>query len=166
MYASFSHSPQPVPHTIHTWLKGTLHLLAGVFLAGSALAIATVPAKADLRMCNTTEANVNVAIGYRNAQGWHSEGWWVANANECIVLLPGALKSRFFYIHATDDANGGAWVGKNFMCTKDAAFTILGVQDCLARGYERTGFFEVDTQNQSEWTLQLTEADLSSLGNQ
>lgn len=29
---------------------------------------------------------------------------------------------------------------------------------------EMAGFFEVDTQNKSEWTLQLTEADLTSLG--
>jgi uncharacterized membrane protein len=43
------------------------------------------------------------------------------------------------------------------MCTRDEAFTIFGVEDCLARGYERTGFFEVDTQNRGEWTLQLTE---------
>ena len=43
------------------------------------------------------------------------------------------------------------------MCTRDDTFTIFGVEDCLARGYERTGFFEVDTQNRTDWTLQLTE---------
>lgn len=145
-------------------IKNLLTLLSAGMIALTGIGLTTVPAKADLRMCNTTESNINVAIGYRNDTGWHSEGWWVAKANECIVLLPGALQSRFFYIHAADDSSGGAWVGKSFMCTKDAKFTILGVQDCLARGYEKTGFFEVDTQNKSEWTLQLTEADLTSLG--
>jgi hypothetical protein len=43
------------------------------------------------------------------------------------------------------------------MCTRDDSFTIFGVEDCLARGYERTGFFEVDTQNKTDWTLQLTD---------
>jgi len=43
------------------------------------------------------------------------------------------------------------------MCTRDESFTIFGVEDCLARGYERTGFFEVDTQNKPDWTLQLTD---------
>jgi hypothetical protein len=43
------------------------------------------------------------------------------------------------------------------MCTRDDGFTIFGVEDCLARGYERTGFFEVDTQNKTDWTLQLTD---------
>ena len=30
-------------------------------------------------------------------------------------------------------------------------------QDCLARGFDRTGFFEVDTGEQRTWTVQLTE---------
>jgi len=28
---------------------------------------------------------------------------------------------------------------------------------CLARGFDRTGFFEVDTAEQPSWTVQLTE---------
>ena len=56
-----------------------------------------------------------------------------------------------------DGLGGGAWQGNNFMCTRDESFTIFGVEDCLARGYERTGFFEVDTQNKPDWTLQLTD---------
>ena len=31
------------------------------------------------------------------------------------------------------------------MCTRDKEFTSRGIGDCLARGYDRTGFFEVDT---------------------
>jgi hypothetical protein len=29
--------------------------------------------------------------------------------------------------------------------------------DCLTHGYDRTGFFEVDTGDQADWTVQLTE---------
>ena len=43
------------------------------------------------------------------------------------------------------------------MCTRDREFTIRGLQDCLARGFNRTGFFEVDTGEQKNWTVQLTE---------
>ena len=57
-----------------------------------------------------------------------------------------------------DDIGGGSWDGQVFMCTRDETFTIFGVEDCLARGYERTGFFEIDTQNRTDWTLQLTES--------
>jgi hypothetical protein len=43
------------------------------------------------------------------------------------------------------------------MCTREKEFTIRGNTDCLARGYDRTGFFEVDTGEQPSWTVQLTE---------
>ena len=36
-------------------------------------------------------------------------------------------------------------------------FTIRGIEDCLARGYERAGYFEVDTGEQKSWTIQLTD---------
>ena len=44
------------------------------------------------------------------------------------------------------------------MCTRDKEFTIRGIGDCLARGYDRSGFFEVDTGEQRAWTVQLTES--------
>jgi uncharacterized membrane protein len=120
------------------------------------------PAQADLRVCNQTGKPMSIALGYRAAHGWQSEGWWVAGPNNCAPVIQGDLTARFYYIFAADDIGGGAWEGKVFMCTRDQSFTIFGVEDCLARGYERTGFIEVDTQNRSEWTLQLTENQLSA----
>jgi Protein of unknown function (DUF1036) len=49
-------------------------------------------------------------------------------------------------------------MGQAFMCTRDKEFTIRGIGDCLARGYDRSGFFEVDTGEQRAWTVQLTES--------
>ncbi len=43
------------------------------------------------------------------------------------------------------------------MCSRDKEFTIRGIEQCLARGYDRLGFFEVDTQDQRQWTVQLTD---------
>ena len=131
-------------------LIGLSALLAGaVSFAG--------PALADLRVCNETGNPISIALGYRAERGWQSEGWWVAPPAQCATVFQGDLNSRFFYIFAADDIGGGAWEGSVFMCTRDESFTIFGVEDCLARGYERTGFFEVDTQNRSEWMLQLTD---------
>jgi uncharacterized membrane protein len=138
------------------------HLLnprLGLTLIGaivSSLAFAS-PAKADLRVCNETTNLISVALGYRAERGWMSEGWWQAPPGDCRVLYQGDLNRRFYYIFAADDVGGGAWDGSVFMCTRDETFTIFGVEDCLARGYERTGFFEIDTQNRTDWTLQLTE---------
>lgn len=128
------------------------------------------PAKADLRVCNETQDPVSIALGYHAERGWQSEGWWVAGPSDCAIVFQGDLNARFYYLFAVDDVGGGAWDGSVFMCTRDEVFTIFGVEDCLARGYERTGFFEVDTQNRSDWTLQLAEnqsieeGDVDSLG--
>ena len=43
------------------------------------------------------------------------------------------------------------------MCTTDKAFTIKGVQDCAKRGYNRTGFLEVDAKKSADWTIRLTD---------
>jgi uncharacterized membrane protein len=128
-----------------------LLLLAGALLAGS------TPALADLRMCNTTGSRVGVAIGYRDAQGWTTEGWWNIAPRACETLLRGTLAARFYYVHAVDYDRGGEWTGKSVMCTRNKEFTIRGIEDCLARGYERAGFFEVDTGEQKSWTIQLTD---------
>jgi hypothetical protein len=72
--------------------------------------------------------------------------------------VKGSLIARFYYVYAVDYDRGGEWSGKAFMCTRDKEFTIRGIEDCLARGYDRTGFFEVDTGEQRSWTVQLTEA--------
>jgi uncharacterized membrane protein len=124
---------------------------------GAGFAFFATPAKADLRVCNETANVVSVSMGYRAERGWMSEGWWQAPPGDCRVLYQGDLQRRFYYLYAVDDIGGGAWEGSVFMCTRDETFTIFGVEDCLARGYERTGFFEIDTQNRTDWTLQLTE---------
>jgi uncharacterized membrane protein len=111
-----------------------------------------------LRVCNQTANPVSIALGYRAERGWQSEGWWVAGPSECKTVYSGSVETRrFYYIYAADDIGGGSWDGSHFMCTRDETFTIFGVEDCLARGYERTGFFEIDTQNRSSWMLQLTD---------
>lgn len=114
----------------------------------------------SLRVCNQTGNPVSIALGYRADRGWQSEGWWVAQPSECKQVYSGKLDARYYYIYAADDIGGGSWDGANYMCTRDETFTIFGVEDCLARGYERTGFFEIDTQNRSNWMLQLTDGDV------
>ena len=130
-------------------------VLAGsvLFMAGPLLSIA----KADLRLCNKTGSLVGVAIGYKGDADWTTEGWWNVRPSSCETLLAGPLASRYYYIYAVDYDQGGEWTGPGFMCTLDKKFTIEGVNDCIARGYQKTGFFEVDTGEQSSWTVQLME---------
>jgi uncharacterized membrane protein len=117
------------------------------------------PAAADFRLCNNTGSRVGIAVGYKDSDGWTTEGWWNLSARSCETLLRGTLVARFYYIYALDYERGGEWSGQAFMCSRDKEFTIRGIDDCLARGYERTGFFEVDTGEQRSWTVQLTESN-------
>ena len=115
------------------------------------------PAAADFRLCNNTASRVGVAVGYKDADGWTTEGWWNLPARTCETVLKGNLVARYYYVYAIDYDRGGEWMGQAYMCTRDKEFTIRGIGDCLARGYDRTGFFEVDTGEQRAWTVQLTE---------
>jgi uncharacterized membrane protein len=112
-----------------------------------------------LRLCNRTTSRVGIAIGYKENKRWSTEGWWNVAPDTCETLVAGALVSRFYYVYAVDYDRGGVWGGKAQMCTRDKMFTIHGIEDCVARGYEKTGFFEVDTGEQKSWTVQLTEPD-------
>ena len=116
------------------------------------------PAMADFRLCNNTSSRVGIAIGYKDAEGWTTEGWWNLAPRACETLLRGALVARYYYIYAVDYDRGGEWAGHAFMCSREKEFTIRGMGDCLARGYDRTGFFEVDTGEQHSWTVQLTDS--------
>ena len=122
------------------------------------LALSAQAAKADFRLCNNTGSRVGVAIGYKDAEGWTTEGWWNISARSCDTLLRGALVARYYYIYAVDYDRGGEWSGKAYMCSREKEFTIRGTDNCLARGYDRTGFFEVDTSEQRSWTVQLTDS--------
>lgn len=119
----------------------------------------TSPAAADFRLCNNTSSRVGIALGYKDAEGWTTEGWWNISSRSCETLLRGTLVARYYYIYAIDYDRGGEWSGQAFMCSRDKEFTIRGTDDCLARGYDRTGYFEVDTGEQRAWTVQLTDAN-------
>ena len=128
-------------------------------LAFALLCLCNSPAAADFRLCNNTSSRVGIALGYKDAEGWTTEGWWNVSSRACETLLRGTLVARFYYIYALDYDRGGEWSGQAFMCSRDKEFTIKGTENCLARGFDRTGFFEVDTGEQRAWTVQLTEAN-------
>jgi uncharacterized membrane protein len=130
-------------------------LVALVAFAG--LAASARPAAANFRLCNNTSSRIGVAVGYKDSQGWTTEGWWNLPSRTCETILKGSLVARYYYVYAVDYDRGGEWMGQAFMCTRDKEFTIRGIDNCLARGYDRTGFFEVDTGAQNAWTVQLTE---------
>ena len=129
-----------------TLLGGALLLLSGMSLE----------ARADLKLCNNTDSRVGVALGYKDKEGWATEGWWTVEPQKCLPLLKGNLIARYYYVFAVDYDKGGSWGGKSMMCTRDKVFTIRGIEDCEGRGFTKTGFFEVDTGEQADWTVSLS----------
>jgi uncharacterized membrane protein len=126
--------------------------------AAIAFGLGMSPALADLKLCNNTPNKVGVAIGYKDNEGWASEGWWTVEPSKCLTLLKGALISRYYYVYAVDRGVGGSWGGKSQMCVRDKAFTIRGLDNCVERGYQKQGFFEVDTAEETDWTISLSGA--------
>jgi uncharacterized membrane protein len=132
--------------------------IAFVLVAGVFVSSASNEAWADLKLCNMTKSRIGVVIGYRDTKGWVTEGWWNINANSCSDILKGKLNARYYYIHAEDYVRDGEWAGKAFMCVKNKSFTIRNAEkNCVERGYRKAGFFEVDTTNEDDWTIRLTD---------
>ena len=114
-------------------------------------------ARLIIRLCNNTSNRVGIAVGYsRNRAGRRKESWNVAAQSPKPFCA--APSSRLFLVYAVDYDRGGEWSGQAFMFHREKEFTIRGTEDCRARGYDRTGFFEVDTGDQPSWTVQLTES--------
>src|SRR5689334_2161968 len=67
------------------------------------------PAAADFRLCNNTSSRVGIAVGYKDANGWTTEGWWNLASRSCETMLRGVLVARFYYIYAIDYDRGGEW---------------------------------------------------------
>jgi len=132
---------------------------ATVVLPTSVLLAAALPASAyaDFRVCNATQNLIGVAIGYRAAAGWVTEGWWHVEGSTCKTLIEGALSSRYYYLYAEDAERGGRWEGPVNMCIAEKEFKINDVRDCIPRGFQRAGFKEYDTGEQASWMVQLTD---------
>ncbi len=130
-----------------------LTALCGVMVL---LALDAGPVAADLELCNKTDSRVGVALGYKDRDGWASEGWWNIDPNDCETLYPGPLIARYYYVFAVDYDKGGSWSGDAILCTRDKLFTIRGIRNCEERGYQKTGFFEVDTGENPTWTVSLS----------
>jgi uncharacterized membrane protein len=131
------------------------------FLPAAALGLFafSAPALADFRLCNNATSRVSVALAYTDGQAWVTEGWWNLKQSACETLLRGPLAAQFYYVYAMDE-RGGEWKGKAYMCTRDREFRIEGRDNCLVRGFDRTGFFEIDTgKDAKNWTVQLTDSN-------
>ena len=132
-----------------SWALRVLPLLAAMTAFAS-------PAHASFNVCNKASLKARVALGRFDGTNWTSMGWWTIDPKSCAGLLTGPLDARYYYVYATDGA-AGTWEGGTHFCvTPNAKFTIPGRANCSGRGFDRRGFFEVDTGGAADWTQTLS----------
>jgi uncharacterized membrane protein len=117
------------------------------FLAGAitaAVTLSSLPANADLRVCNHTRQTLTVAVGYIDSRGFVSEGWWDVLTCRCELLVPTNKTSDphnvFYYATAPD---GQRWQGESAFCTRSDAFTHVG-RNCRS-GFHQRNFVHVES---------------------
>jgi uncharacterized membrane protein len=127
----------------------------GLFLVVT-IALAASPAWAAFNVCNKTGLAVRAAIGRFDRTSWTSQGWWTIAPHTCAGLLTGPLQGRYYYLYASD-GGAGVWEGKTHFCVApDKRFQSVGRADCAKHGFDRRGFFEVDTGKKADWTQTLS----------
>lgn len=134
--------------------------LIGATLAG--WAGAALPAAASFKLCNQSYDVLNIAIGQPAAESagtssgpedFVTRGWWRVAPNQCATLLRDRLQSRYFYVFAADVFGKEALAGAVPLCVAPRRFAIDRQGDCLVRGFLDARFLEVDTEEQSDWTV-------------
>ena len=120
------------------------------------IVVSTVSARADFTVCNKADITAKVALGQYNGTTWESRGWWTIPSRKCETLIPGRLNARYYYLYGTD-GESGTWNGGTYFCTlAEPKFAITGRGNCAARGYDRKGFFAIDTGNSPNWKQSLS----------
>ncbi|MBE1294984.1 MAG: DUF1036 domain-containing protein [Rhodobacteraceae bacterium] len=115
-------------------------------VSGLAFAISLLasPVFAGLEICNSSGRSLSIAVGYAEGKSWISKGWWNIDHGDCQEPVRGDLQNRYYYYLATD-AGAPFASGDYAFCTTPDVFTIHGDENCAARGYDSTGFRQLDT---------------------
>jgi uncharacterized membrane protein len=115
------------------------------------------PAFAALNVCNKTARDARVAVGRFDGTQWLSEGWWTVAPGKCAAVVPWRLKSRYYYLYAVDGGSG-SWDGSRRFClgTTDK-WQAPGRGNCAGRGFDRKGFFAIDTGAKPDYTQMLSD---------
>lgn len=126
----------------------------GLFLA--CLMGLSQPSQAGLRLCNQSFDVLNIALAMPHKGNFRSQGWWRVAPNQCVSLQQTPLESRFLYVLAADVFGNEVLFGATPMCIAPSRFEISLQGDCLTRGYLDARFLEVDTKEQTDWTIFVT----------
>lgn len=138
-------------------------------VATAGVLFATTASYAEFRVCNKSNERLSVSIGYNHSEdGWTSEGWWRVPIGDCVTVINGDLANRYYYVYATGH-KGGTWSGPKkqdggFFCIQKDKYTFNNKDyqrgdtiNCERRGLQTKKFSQVDTENNEDFTYNLTD---------
>jgi uncharacterized membrane protein len=119
-----------------------------------ALVASASVAQAELKICNSSNDDVNVSVGYDVGNLSVSEGWFPVLAGGCRIVVQGDLMERYYYVHAAGP-NGASPGTGDFFCTlppPNRYNPIVGSLNCASRGFQSRNFHKIDTGTDNGFT--------------
>jgi uncharacterized membrane protein len=126
--------------------------------------IAVVPARASLRLCDSTSYVLYAATAVGAADGVTVKGWTRIVPGACTIALQGDLVASAYYLYArTSQAYSGpahAWAGTVDFCTKSDDFSLhvpFASPNCATPDMTALPFAAFSTHHMRSWTLTFRE---------
>jgi uncharacterized membrane protein len=102
--------------------------------AATLVMLATVPAQAELTLCNRTSYQMEVAYGLEKRANVATRGWFQIEPGQCRQVLDGALDADMVFVHVrTPPVYGTAPLPQNGnadFCIRDNNFEIADARSC------------------------------------
>jgi uncharacterized membrane protein len=115
-------------------------------------------ANASYTVCNDTSEALTVAVGYIDAKGFVSEGWWNLTPNGGCKVVVGdgdATDLRNYWVYAKTSADGSTWSGggeTNWFCAVSGQRFLIHRKGCTERGFGTRDFEHVQATSDDETT--------------
>jgi uncharacterized membrane protein len=100
-------------------------------------------AHAELNFCNGSPLTIQTVVGESVGGAWQSRGWWTINPGDCVTVVGGDLKNRYYYAFAETPGSRWKWTGDASFCIRYGSAFTLGEGKCEAEEYRK--FATVDT---------------------
>ncbi len=120
--------------------------------AGLMTALASTPARADLKLCNTMSYVIDVALAIEDRGAASSRGWYRLDPGQCREAIQGALPAGAMFVHARVPALYGPSPlpqrGDTEFCVGAVDFSSTNARNC--RGGQRPALFTAVKPSRSE----------------
>ena len=129
------------------------HRITAAFAAAGALACASAPAGADLRICNRMSYVVEAALGLEDQSAAATRGWFRIDPGQCRTVMQGTIEVQRVLVYAEALPLYGApplpQTGHADLCVARGDFIIAAARVC-ARADQRLARFTEVKPSESE----------------